>query len=395
MTVGLLFVIGISACYGARNAQAGLVHEACDILGYRLLPVLSRKEQPNVLYSPHSLSSLMGMVYAGARGSTKKELFRTLGYKEARVAEDEILELHKAHNERLRQITNSTVSSANAGALKKGLRILPTYRTSLKESFDAELFTVDFKKKGEAAVRTINDWVGTHTRGLIPELFDKPLPPDTQMVVLNAVYFKGLWVTEFNKSETKRLPFYNDGRQATQVDTMTGKFRASYGRFDDLDCDILELPYKIADYSMTIMLPRRRDGIASLRKLPMHSFRQALEKLRENTEVKIRLPKFKLATKYHLKDTFERVGIRSVFDPHKADLSGVTGHKGLYLSGVIHKAVIEVDEKGTKAAAASATNMVVACLGCTIDEFYADHPFMFCIRSKNSGVLFMGEVNRL
>ncbi|KAH9375896.1 hypothetical protein HPB48_012536 [Haemaphysalis longicornis] len=291
MAVFALFVLALSASFAAHNAQTGLVHEASDILGRRLLPVISRKKLPNVLYSPYSLSSLMGMVYAGARGDTKKELFRTLGYKEARVPEDKVLESHKAHNERLLQITNSTVSSANAAALTKGFQILPAYRTSLKESFGAELFAVDFVKEGKEAVRTINDWVGTHTKGLIPELFDKPLPPDTQMVVLNAVYFKGLWVTEFNKSETKRLPFYNDGRQATQVDTMTGQFRASYGRFDDLGCDILDLPYKIADYSMTILLPRRRDGIASLRSLPMDSFRQALKKLKKNTEVEIRLPK--------------------------------------------------------------------------------------------------------
>ncbi|KAH9375898.1 hypothetical protein HPB48_012538 [Haemaphysalis longicornis] len=233
----------------------------------------------------------MGMVYAGARGDTKKELFRTLGYTEARVAEAKVLESHKAHNERLLQITNSTVSSANAAALRKGFRILPAYRTSLKESFGAELFAVDFAKEGKAAVRTINDWVGTHTKGLIPKLFDKPLPAGTQMVVLNAVYFKGLWATEFKKSDTKRLPFYNYGRKATQVDTMMGTFEVSYGRFDDLHCDILDLPYKFADYSMTIMLPRRRDGIASLRSLPMHSFRQALKKLKKNKEVKIRLPK--------------------------------------------------------------------------------------------------------
>ncbi|XP_077536265.1 leukocyte elastase inhibitor-like [Haemaphysalis longicornis] len=189
---------------------------------------MSRKEEPNVLYSPYSLSSLMGMVYAGARGDTKKELFRTLGYKEARVANYKVLQLHKVHNERLRQMTNST-------ALKR------------------------LKKK----------------------------------------------------------------------------------------------------------------------------------------EVKIRLPKFKLETKYYLKDTFKRVGIRSVFNPHKADLSGVTGHKELHLDDVIHKAVIEVDEKGTKAAAASAAIMDGASLGGHNDEFYADHPFMFWIRSKNTGVLFMGEVNSL
>ncbi|KAH9375897.1 hypothetical protein HPB48_012537 [Haemaphysalis longicornis] len=108
-----------------------------------------------------------------------------------------------------------------------------------------------------------------------------------------------------------------------------------------------------------------------------------------------RQERFKLATQYHLKDNFEKVGIRSVFDPHNADLSGVTGNKGLYLDDVVHKAVIEVDEKGTKAAAASYAEMTGSCLGCTIDKFYADHPFMFCIRSKSIGVLFMGEVNRL
>ncbi|KAH9375895.1 hypothetical protein HPB48_012535 [Haemaphysalis longicornis] len=105
--------------------------------------------------------------------------------------------------------------------------------------------------------------------------------------------------------------------------------------------------------------------------------------------------RFKLETKYYLKDTFKRVGIRSVFNPHKADLSGVTGHKELHLDDVIHKAVIEVDEKGTKAAAASAAIMDGASLGGHNDEFYADHPFMFWIRSKNTGVLFMGEVNSL
>lgn len=394
MATVVWFVLAVSACFAASDAQTGWVHEASDILGHRLFPVLSRSEMPNVLYSPSSLSSLMGMVYAGAAGNTKEELLRTLGYSEAGVAKDEVLDKHMVHNRRVVEFTNSSVSSANAAAVHSDFQVLPAYHKILSESFDAEVFNVDFKKEGEVAVRTINDWVSEHTKGLIATMFDQPLSSETKMVVLNAVYFKGLWATEFNQSLTEQLPFYNDRTQATQVDTMYGRMRAFFGSFDELDCDILDLPYKIADYSMTIMLPRLRDGIAKLRGMSRQSFSLALGNLKEK-DVYIRLPKFKLEANYLLREPFQKLGMRIVFNRNKADLSGVTGQKGLYLSDVIHKAVIEVDEEGTKAAAVSASFLVGGFVSDVPARFFADHPFMFCIRSKSHGVLFMGEVNRL
>ncbi|KAH7970065.1 hypothetical protein HPB52_023954 [Rhipicephalus sanguineus] len=362
MKVALLILTALSA-YSTTNSTG--LRGASNCFGLRLLPVLPRpKAAPNVFYSPYSLSAAMGMIYAGSRGRTQEELYSVLGYKSAHIAKDRVLEEHGIYAQNL-------------------------------NAFDAHIMNVDFHKDGSSVVRDINRWISRETRGYIKHLFRSPFPRSTKLVLLNIIYFKGIWKTRFDKSETTKLPFFNDGKTKVPVDMMCGRMNASHGYSDELSSEILDLPFEGGDYSMTIILPLHRRGVKNLRHLSPRSLRAALHSLSTRI-VKVYLPRFNFTTKYFLREEFAKLGLTRVFDAHKADLSGMTGHgcDRLHVDEVVHKAVIHVDESGATAAAVTGTTVQKS--HSIPHVFRARHPFLFLIRKSNdNSILFVGEVNRL
>lgn len=348
-----------------------------------------------MFYSPYSLSAAMGMIYAGSRGRTQEELYSVLGYKSAHIAKDRVLEEHGIYAQNLFPPNHTMVSKRNAAVLSQSFEFLGDYVDDLRNAFDAHIMNVDFHKDGSSVVRDINRWISRETRGYIKHLFRSPFPRSTKLVLLNIIYFKGIWKTRFDKSETTKLPFFNDGKTKVPVDMMCGRMNASHGYSDELSSEILDLPFEGGDYSMTIILPLHRRGVKNLRHLSPRSLRAALHSLSTRI-VKVYLPRFNFTTKYFLKREFAKLGLTRVFDAHKADLSGMTGHgcDHLHVDEVVHKAVIHVDESGATAAAVTGTT---AQKSHSIPHvFRARHPFLFLIRKSNdNSILFVGEVNRL
>lgn len=367
--------------------------DACNEFGFRLLHEMPASSEVNLFFSPYSVSSALAMAYVGSRGDTQRELHETLGYSSAELSPVRVLSAHAQHINFLRQPSNSTVRVANAAVIKRNYSVRREYLDSLSQSFDAELWKVNFLE--ESSRRNINDWVKNKTEGKIEELIGEPFPENTKLVLLNAIYFRGLWKSRFRERDTYSDAFYNGGTQRVAVDTMHQEVHGGYAYDRETNADVIDLPYVGLDYSMTIVLPRERTGADALRQsLTWRDFQRLLSGLRHTT-LNVALPKFKLEGSYKLKQPLSQLGVVKLFQEGQADLSGISSSGHLFVEDVIHKAVVEVNEQGSEAAGATAVLVVAESLRPTT-PFIVNHPFLFFIRNTKTGdVLFAGQVNNL
>ncbi|KAG0425638.1 hypothetical protein HPB47_027191 [Ixodes persulcatus] len=369
---------------------------ASNDLGMRLLPLLPSSPEENIFFSPYSLSIAMGMAYAGSGGETRQELHENLGYSRAGLPEEQVLEAYARQTQRhLSDPSNTTVDVANTAAIHLALPLLNEYETILRNSFNADLQKVDFVENGQGAVDVINSWVKDKTHNKIESLFSEPLDPLTRFVLLNAMYFKGTWKTEFQKRRTGQRSFFNGGVTEAQVDTMIGKIRVRHNSFNDVGVDVAELPYRGGDYSMVILLPQEKTGVEALKmNLTAGLLKTILDRLVQR-DVTVFLPKFKFESQYSLKENLQNMGIRRIFGGG-ADLSGISGDTSLEVYDVVQKAVVEVNEEGTEAAVVSAVIGGLRSGSFDSFEFRVDHPFLFFIRdTRTNAILFVGQVNHL
>ncbi|CAN7936930.1 unnamed protein product [Ixodes hexagonus] len=397
----------IQSYVGSAPSVPGVVMAICDPklepltvvnnrFGLRLLKILPSPPHENVFFSPYSVSIAMGMTFMGAMRETRQELSQGMGYSAAGLRDSDVLGAYTLQTNRLRALqSNSTLDLFNAAAIDKSLGLLGTYEAQLKGAFNAELIEVDFQNEGQAAVDVINQWVNRKSGQTIQSLFDAPLDPDTVLVLLNAIYFKGFWDKQFKKEHTGKETFLNGGTTPVELDTMSGTMPVRHFSFKNLGVDVAELPYKDGDYTMLILLPEKQDGVEALKQNLTEGLLEDIERQLENRGVLVFLPKFKLETQYQLKDYLESLGIRRMFD-RRADLSGIAGAKDLRVAAVIHKAVVEVNEEGTEAASVTAVRIVKKSASVPKHTFEVDHPFLFFIRnSRTKEILFAGQVNHL
>ena len=207
---------------------------------------------------------------------------------------------------------------------------------------------------------------------------------------MNAIYFKGDWHKKFNPGKTRDRDFYVTPTNVIQVPTMHEKINANFCYSPDLKSDVLELPYKGKNLSMLVILPRLDQ--TSLQNVERDLSAAALASLRLHShDLNVYLPKFKMEPSFVLNEKLQQLGIRALFDEGRADLSGINGGRDLYVSSVVHKAFIEVNEEGSEAAAATAVITLTRSSMIT-PEFKADHPFIFLIRDTTTKtILFLGK----
>jgi serpin B len=219
------------------------------------------------------------------------------------------------------------------------------------------------------------------------------LTTETRLVLTNAIYFKGNWASQFKKDATKKAPFFTKPGQKLEVDMMWQLKNFRYG--EDKGLKILQLPYKANELSMLVILPNKIDGLSDVEKtLTAEKVSKWISSM-NNEEVRVFLPKFKMTRSFSLKEKLVQLGMGGAFGD-KANFSGMNGLKNLFISAVIHKAFVDVNEEGTEAAAATAVVME----GTTCERisreiiFKADHPFIFMIIDNGSGsILFMGRLD--
>jgi len=353
---------------------------------------LSAGQQGNLFLSPYSISTALAMTSAGARGQTEKQMAETLCFAPMKNEQ-----FHKTFGEIIGQLNASgekggyALVVANALWGQKDYNFLPEFLTFVKKNYEGDLQQVDFATQTEATRKKINAWVESKTKDKIKELI-KPgtLDSMTRLVLTNAIYFKGKWAAQFKPESTKDLPFtlLNGEKVNTPTMSQTGKF----GYMETNDIQALEMPYVNNDLSMVILLPKKADGIKGLEKeLVSDNLAGWLAKIYKR-EVQVFIPRFKMTSEFELAKVLGEMGMPDAFSG-KADFSGMTGNKDLFISAVVHKAYVDVNEEGTEAAAATGVTMKLTSVAPPPPVFRADHPFIFLIRDNQTGsILFLGRV---
>ncbi|CAN7948282.1 unnamed protein product [Ixodes pacificus] len=395
-----LLLIATLAAAGHVSAQSDQTKlaRANSEFGLSLLKELSstRKPQENIFFSPSSIFAALTMVYAGAKGMSAADFETVLGLRRAKITtRDAVLEAYRTYLKDL-QSPNVTLKIANAALVDKRLRLIESYKGDLAETFSAQVRSVDFQNNLKKVVSEINQWFKTKTRGKISDMASEDSLRGAVMVVMNAIYFKGSWENAFDTNKTAHFPFYNGGIEPAQVKTMARRSTMKYCALPELKSQAVQLPYSGDRYSMVIVLPNDRAGLPQLiRALSVRTILTISKKLSPH-EVKLRLPKFEQSTKYKLVDALKKLGLTSIFN-NQADLSGISGDRNLKVSDVVHKAMVDVSEEGTVAAAATEVKSVGSSGGYPdIAEFYVDHPFLFfiCDTARNQ-IHFIGAVHKL
>ena len=348
-----------------------------------------RTEPGNLFFSPNSISTALAMTYAGAESSTAGQMAEVLHFE---LPEDR---LHPAFSGLLGRLNSKKkgieVRAANRLWGQKGYTFLPAYLQTTRDQYGAELGQVDFVQQTEAARQTINTWVQDQTNDKIKDLIPAGVLNNmTRLVLTNAIYFKGNWEHQFDKEATQSAPFHVSADEKVEVPMMFQKEKFAHGTVDDVQ--LLKLPYVGKDFSMLVLLPKAVDGLPALeQKLTIENLNKWMAVLEEK-KVDVYLPKFKLTSEFSLDGVLAKMGMTDAFSPEQADFSGMTGNKELYISAVVHKAFVDVNEEGTEAAAA--TGVVVAVSSVQIIPTFAAYPtFLFLIRdNQTNSILFMGRV---
>jgi len=347
-------------------------------------------QRGNLFYSPYSISSALGMTYAGARGETAAQMAKTLHLDLPQER------LHPAFGSLIQEQNGAgkkrtyKLNVANALWGQKNYGFLDDFLTLMRTSYGADLREVDFSNDPEGTRKAINDWVEKQTNDKIKNLLPPgSITPVQRLALVNAIYFKGDWDKKFKKENTKDGPFSIKADRKVDVPLMhqTGNYRY----LDGDSFQLLEMPYEGKELTMTILLPKKVDGLTELEKrLTAGNLNEWLGKS-SSTSVQVTLPKFKMVTQFSLNGTLSELGMPQAFGPG-ADFSGMNGKRDLYIMVAVHKAFVDVNEEGTEAAAATAVAPGAFRPQIPV-EFKADHPFVFLIRDMRShSILFLGRL---
>ncbi len=338
----------------------------------------------NLFCSPYSLSAALAMTYAGADGLTAAEMEKVMHYPKALTHEGFLM-----MTKRMEEINaKGKVKLAVANALWNRLRLQTDYLALTKKYYNAEVYPLTSEKP-------INDWAFQNTNGKIPKVLEPgDITPLVKLVLTNAIYFKGDWAKTFEKENTSGAIFYKTDKSISSCSLMYAKDQYKYAEFSGYQA--IELPYSGDDLSMLVLLPKKGSSINQMLKaLDAQELDKNVRAL-QSQEVQLWLPKFKLETSYELKDVLMQMGMSAPFN--RADFSKMTKDKTpLEISRIIQKAFVEVNEKGTEAAAVT---VVIMRTESSIDRepkiiphFRADRPFLFLIRERKTGaVLFTGGI---
>ena len=348
----------------------------------------------NVVLSPYSVSATMAMVDVGAAGATQTQIEDVLQLPGPAATEAPAYAAVACGEETDATSDGNQLYIANGLWVQKGLSIVPTFESVLANGYDAPAQQVDFAGNPTAAASTINAWVSTATQGNVPSLLgSQDVDAETRLVIVNAIYFKGSWATAFDASQTGPQPFtLGDGTQISAT-TMTGNVNAAFT--EDATLTVVELPYKGGGLAMDFFMPSPASGgLPDFEgALTASTFEASLKGLGSQQSIVLYLPKFSFKTSVELAPVLEGMGIMDAFEMGVADLSGIDGATDLTVHAVVQQALIEVDEQGTVAAAATAAT-VCNCDGVIEPTtIQINHPFFFLIRdTRTGGILFMGHV---
>jgi serpin B len=360
-----------------------------------LLKQVSPETSGNIVYSPHSISLALAMTHAGARGTTEAAIASTMHFQLDQVDlhpafnQLDLLLASRGQNAQASDGTPFKLNIANALWLQQDADFEADFIDVLGLNYGAGVNLLDYKTDPEAARKTINDWVEDKTEDKIQDLLPAGvIKNDTAAVLTNAIYFNAAWRDQF-PSQSQDAPFaLADG---TEISVPTMAQMAGYNHVERPDFHALELPYDQDEVSMVILMPT----MGSVQDLEMNLTAAELEATFAALEPKIvqlALPKFKFETPLPLAQHLKTLGMDVAFSS-AADFSGISSTLQLAITDVLHKAMIDVNEKGTEAAAATAVIIGPTSAPSSDLDLNIDRPFLFLIRDmETNAILFIGRV---
>lgn len=365
--------------------------ERYNFFNIELLQAVNEESDGNVVVSPLSVKAALMALVEGTGGRTRQELLSTLRLPTdvsqiRNIARRTLTPFHDTKSgTEIHLATRVWTASAN--------RVSVNYNNALQTYYNGDIRSVDFTdSKNSASV--INEWVRLATKDNI-RTFVEPgsVSPDTILLLTSAVYFKGRWLKEFDKSETTSRCFRVPNRGCQNVPMMENVSKYKYAVIPSLDAEVAEIPYADGKLSMLVFLPHN-EGIQSLhtlsRDMSYTPISRILESLRE-TELLVALPRFSVDRKHDLRSALESMGIKDLFDL-SSNISGILPKSTARVGSVIHEAKIEVNEVGTVASAATGIS-ITPLMGNSFESFRVDRPFLFTIVDRpSSAILFAGRV---
>ena len=349
-------------------------------------------DNDNIFISPLSVSMALSMTLNGAKGVTLEEMktaLRAQGY-----SVDEINEYNKSLKKALMEVDETTdFTIANSIWYRNNITVYDDFISVNKDNNDAEIKPIDFTSPD--AITQINDWCALHTKDKIKEVLTE-IPGNALMYLINAIYFKGVWASVFDKENTKKEDFFTEEKVSTgKVDMM--QQTDFFGYFEDEYCRYIRLPYGNKAFSMIVMLPEEGKIVNDIiSNLDSKQWNNAMEYMSMNM-VNLSLPRFKAECEYYMeKSILPEMGMITPFSG-SADFSGIMNINS-YIDKVIHKTFVEVNEEGTEAAAVTVVGMIDSSSGMdpVIIDYKVNKPFVFAIRENSTGaVLFIGKMGKI
>ncbi|NXF70861.1 OVAL protein, partial [Sclerurus mexicanus] len=369
---------------------------SCDI--FKELRIQHARE--NIIYSPVTIISALSMVYLGARDNTKAQIEKAVhfdkipGFGESTESQcGTSLTIHTSLKDVFTQITkpsdNYSVSIASRLYAEEKYPIVPEYSQCIKELYKGGLESISFQTAAEQARELINSWVESQTNGMIKSILQpSSVNPQTDMVLVNAIYFKGLWEKAFKDEGTQTVPFRITEQESKPVQMM---FQTSSFKVAEIPSEkirILELPYASGQLSLWVLLPDEISGLEQLETaITFENLKEWTSSTKmEEKKIKVYLPRMKIEEKYNLTSVLTSLGITDLFSS-SASLSGISSAEGLKVSSAFHEAFVEIYESGSKEAGSTSTGAGVDDTSVS-EEFRADHPFLFLIKHNPSNSIF-------
>nr|CAJ38562.1 serpin 2 precursor [Branchiostoma lanceolatum] len=389
-----LFIGLLVAMATAENSAPQEPTSLADVnseFALELYKALHKDHPENIFFSPFSISTCLAMTYLGARNETAQQMSHVLRFNKVNQTD-----FHERFHHLLTQVHHPdrlyTLKTANRLFGQNSFKFGQKFLDETSRNYGAELAPLDFRGNTEGARQTINNWVEEQTDNRIQEIMEPGfLSPETVLVLVNAIYFKGSWESPFYTSDTMLNSFHVNPEEDVQVPMMYQDGMFKFGRDENLNCQILEMPYKGKHLSMVLVLPDKIDGLNAIETSLTPELLNRWQNSMVKEDVGILIPKFKLVQDFGLSEKLSEMGMPDLFGTN-VDLSGMTGSRDLHVDALLHKAFVDVNEEGTEAAAATAGDIVLS--GPTY-EFDADRPFLFFIKDNDTNsILFMGRLVR-
>lgn len=372
------------------NDDYNSIISANNGLGFSLLKEAEPDSDGNIFISPFSLFMALSMTYNGADDVTMEEMAAALG-----VTGMDAEQLNKA-NASLMSILHShakevEINVANSIWINQRYHFQDDFSQSVQDYYNAKIEEINVSDS--ESVKTINNWVKDATNGKIEDIVEAPLNPDTVSILINAIYFKGDWLYQFDKKQTEERSFYLGDGKEKKVPLMRLSKELSY--LENEDFQAVSLPYKGEKISMKVFLPKNDTTLDELQNMLTNENWEKWLELFNKKEGTVLLPKFKLEYETELNDTLKKLGMESAFHEGADFTKMIVEPDPIWIDKVKQKTYIDVNEEGTEAAAVTSVEIVTESAA-TDPPFYMEvnKPFFIALTDDETGaILFMGKIS--